>query len=163
MWFDYIDYLRIFGKDLHNAKYVCPSNLRKEHDRYMNRKAKADADKELEKLREKEKSFREAKAKFFGLMFTDGFISVRVLESIEEIVLEGKLMHHCVGSYHSKTDSLILSAYVGDKKMETIEISISQLKLVQSRGVCNSNTEYHEQIIQLVERNIPLIRQRLAA
>lgn len=163
LWFDYIDYLRMFGKDLHNAKYVCPSDLRKEHDRYMNRKAKADAEKELEKLREKEEGFREAKARFFGLMFTDGLISVRVLESIEEIVLEGKLMHHCVGSYHSKTDSLILSAYVDDKKMETIEISISQLKLIQSRGVCNSNTEYHEQIIQLVEKNIPLIQQRLAA
>lgn len=163
LWFDYIDYLRMFGKDLHNAKYVCPSDLRKEHDRYMSRKAKADAEKEMEKIREKEEGFRQAKAKFFGLMFTDGFIHVRVLESIEEIVLEGKLMHHCVGSYHSKADSLILSAYVDDKKMETIEISISNLKVIQSRGLCNSNTEYHDQILQLVEKNIPLIQQRLAA
>lgn len=153
----------MFGKDLHNAKYVCPFDLRKEHNRYMSRKAKADAEKEMEKLREKEEGFRQAKAKFFGLMFTDGFIHVRVLESIEEIVLEGKLMHHCVGSYHSKADSLILSAYVNDKKMETIEISISNLKVIQSRGLCNSNTEYHDQILKLVERNIPLIQQRLAA
>lgn len=163
LWFDYIDYLRMFGKDLHNPKYVCPSNLKKEHDRYMTKKAKADAEKEMQKLREKEEGFRQAKAKFFGLMFTDGLIHVRVLESIEEILLEGKLMHHCVGGYHSKTDSLILSAYIDDKKIETIEISISQLKVIQSRGVCNSNTEYHDQILQLVEYNIPLIQQRLAA
>ncbi|WP_018075189.1 PcfJ domain-containing protein, partial [Dysgonomonas mossii] len=94
LWFDYIDYLRMFGKDLHNAKYVCPNDLHKEHDRYMQKKAKADAQKEIEKLREKEETFRQTKAKFFGLIFSDGLIQVRVLESIEEIILEGKLMHH---------------------------------------------------------------------
>ncbi len=134
LWFDYIDYLRFFGKDLHNAKYVCPSDLHREHDRYMHKKAKADAQKEIEKLREKEEAFRQAKAKFFGLTFSDGLIQVRVLESIEEILLEGKLMHHCVGGYYSKTDSLILSACIDGKKIETIEISLSKLQVIQSRG-----------------------------
>lgn len=163
LWFDYIDYLRFFGKDLHNAKYVCPSDLHREHDRYMHKKAKADAQKEIEKLREKEEAFRQAKAKFFGLTFSDGLIQVRVLESIEEILLEGKLMHHCVGGYYSKTDSLILSACIDGKKIETIEISLSKLQVIQSRGVCNKNTKYHNQIINLVENNIPLIESRLAA
>lgn len=163
LWLDYIDNLRFFGKDLHNAKYVCPSDLHREHDRYMHKKAKADAQKEMEKLREKEEAFREAKAKFFGLTFSDGFIHIRVLESVEEIVLEGKLMHHCVGGYYSKTDSLILSACIDGKKIETIEISLSKLQIIQSRGVCNKNTKYHNQIINLVENNIPLIESRLAA
>lgn len=163
LWFDYIDYLRMFEKDLYNAKYVCPNDLHKEHDRYMHKKAKADAQKEIEKLREKEESFREAKARFFGLVFSDGHIQVRVLESIEEIILEGKLMHHCVGGYYSKEDSLILTACIDGKKMETIEVSLSKLQVIQSRGVCNKNTEYHNQIVQLVEKNIPLIEQRLAA
>ena len=94
LWCDYIDLLRFFGKDLHNAKYVCPTDLKAEHDRYVIKKAKADAQQELEKQLEKEADFREAKAKFFGLMFSDGLISVRVLESVKEIILEGKLMHH---------------------------------------------------------------------
>ena len=41
MWCDYIDLLRFFGKDLHNAKYVCPNDLKAEHDRYVIKKAKA--------------------------------------------------------------------------------------------------------------------------
>lgn len=163
LWFDYIDYLRMFGKDLHNAKYVCPIDLHKEHDRYMHKKAKADAQKEIEKLREKEEAFRQAKAKFFGLVFSDGHIQIRVLESIEEIILEGKLMHHCVGGYYSKEDSLILTACIDGKKMETIEVSLSKLQVIQSRGVCNKNTEYHNQIVQLVEKNISFIEERLAA
>lgn len=163
LWCDYIDLLRFFGKDLRNAKYVCPNNLKAEHDRYVIKKTKADAQLEIEKQLAKEDSFREAKAKFFGLIFSDGLINVRVLESVAEIITEGKAMHHCVGSYHSKEDSLILSACIDGKRIETIEVSISQLKVIQSRGVCNKNTKYHNQIINLVEQNIPLIEKRLAA
>lgn len=163
LWCDYIDLLRFFGKDLHNAKYVCPDNLKAEHDRYVAKKAKADAQLEIEKQLVKEDSFREAKAKFFGLIFSDGLINVRVLESVAEIINEGKAMHHCVGSYHSKEDSLILSACIDGKRIETIEVSISQLKVIQSRGVCNKNTKYHNQIINLVENNISQIEERLAA
>ena len=35
------------------------------------------------------------------------------------------------------------------------------MKVVQSRGVCNSNTEYHDRIIKLVEDNAEQIRQRM--
>jgi hypothetical protein len=49
LWCDYIDFLRFFGKDLHNAKFVCPTNLHAEHNRYMRKKIKADARQELEK------------------------------------------------------------------------------------------------------------------
>ncbi|WP_085536594.1 PcfJ domain-containing protein [Massilibacteroides vaginae] len=163
MWCDYIDLLRFFEKDLHNAKYVCPTDLKKEHDRYVIKKAKADAQQELEKQLEKEDEYREAKAKFFGLAFFDGVISVRVLESVAEIILEGKLMHHCVGSYHTKEDSLILSACIDGEKIETIEVSLTQLRVIQSRGICNKNTKYHDRIVNLVNQNISLIEERLAA
>ena len=38
IYFDYLDLLKYFKKDLRNAKYVCPKNLKKEHDFYMKRK-----------------------------------------------------------------------------------------------------------------------------
>ena len=79
-------------------------------------------------------------------MFTDGQIAVRVLESVKEIIMEGKAMHHCVGTngYYKKADSLILSATIDGKRIETVEVSLSQLKVIQSRGVCNKQTEYHD-------------------
>ncbi|OCW93663.1 hypothetical protein A9168_10835 [Macellibacteroides sp. HH-ZS] len=163
LWCDYIDNLRFFGKDLYNAKYVCPTDLKAEHDRYMLKKAKADAQAELEKQLEKEAEFRAIKAKFFGLIFSDGRISVRVLESVQEIVAEGQAMHHCVGGYSTKEDSLILSATIDGKRIETVEVSISKLKVIQCRGLCNKNSEHHNQILSLVNNNMPLIEQRLAA
>lgn len=163
LWCDYIDMLRLFGKDLHNPKYVCPKDLKAEHDRSVLKRAKADAQVEIEKQLAKEAEYREAKARFFGLVFSDGTISIRVLESVAEIIAEGQAMHHCVAGYHSKADSLILSACIDGKRIETIEVSISQLKVIQSRGVCNKNTKHHNKIIQLVEQNISLIENRLAA
>ena len=163
LWCDYIDNLRFFGKDLYNAKYVCPTDLKAEHDRYMLKKAKADAQAELEKQLEKEAEFRAIKAKFFGLIFSDGRISIRVLESVQEIVAEGQAMHHCVGGYSTKEDSLILSATIDGKRIETVEVSISKLKVIQCRGLCNKNSEHHNQILSLVNNNMPLIEQRLAA
>ena len=165
IWCDYIGFLRFFGKDLHNAKYVCPSDLNKEHDRYMYKKAKKDAHEQMEteELRGKEADFVKTKGKFFGIVFSDGTITVRVLESIEDVILEGKLMHHCVGGYYSKEDSLIMSATIDGKRIETVEVSLSRLAVIQSRGVCNQNTEYHEKIVKLVGKNMTLIQKRLAA
>ena len=103
--------------------------------------------------------------KFFGIRFTDGAIQVHVLESVQEHLDEGVAMHHCVfdNAYYLKENSLILSATIEGRRIETIEVSLDTLKVVQSRGVCNKNTEYHEQIVSLVNANRKLIRQRMRA
>mgnify|MGYP000296788918 FL=1 len=51
-------------------------------------------------------------------------------------------MHHCVftNEYYLKADSLILSATIDGKRIETIEVSLKRMEVVQSRGVCNKNT-----------------------
>ena len=168
-WKDYIDLLRFFGKDLHNAQYVCPADLTTEHDRYVKKKREYQEQERREhkkkKALESEKKFYEMKSRFFGIQFTDGNIQVRVLESVEEIMQEGDLMHHCVftNEYHLKPDSLILSACIGDKRIETIEFSLSKMQVVQCRGIQNKKTEYHDQIISLVKKNKRLIQKRIAA
>jgi len=169
VWCDYIDLLRFFGKDLHNAKYVCPGNLTVEHNRYVRKKREWQKRRDNEEAKRKAKDdsirFREMKARFFGIQFTDGLINVRVLESVDEVMWEGDAMHHCVftNEYHLKPDSLILSACIGDRRLETIELSLSKLMVLQSRGVSNKNTEYHDRIINLVKNNMPLIQKRLAS
>ena len=117
------------------------------------------------KAMENEAKYQELKSRFFGIEFSDGLIQVRVLESVEEIMQEGDALHHCVftNSYHLKVDSLILSACINGQRVETIEVSISRLQVLQSRGLCNGNTKYHERIIKLVNNNIPLIQKRTAA
>ena len=65
-------------------------------------------------------------------------------------------MRHCVFNmeYYTKPDSLVLSARDrAGNRIETIELSLTDFKVVQSRGICNRNTEYHDRIISLVNAN----------
>lgn len=123
----------------------------------------------MERKREKamadEARFRELKSKFFGICFTDGTIQVHVLESVQEYIDEGAELHHCLFSneYYLKENSLILSATIEGKRIETIEVSLDTLQVIQSRGVCNQNSSYHDQIVSLVNANHQLIRQRMKA
>lgn len=165
MWRDYIDLLQHFGKDTNSPKYVCPQDLKAEHDKWVEKRNRQREREHTEQQRikaiEDEKEYLKAKGIFFGLVLTDSLICVKVIESVEEMILEGKAMHHCVGGYHRRKDSLIFSATINGKRIETVEVSLKTLQVVQSRGVCNSNTEYHDRIITLVENNAELIRKRM--
>lgn len=167
LWRDMIDALRFFNRDIRNPKYVCPANLLEEHNKWLAKRRKEEKKKQEEERRkqllEDEKHYREAKGAYLGLVIADGQISVKVIESVREMILEGEKMHHCVGTYHDKEDSLIMSATIDGKRIETVEVSLTTLKVVQSRGVCNSNTEYHDRIIALVEQHADMIRQRMSA
>lgn len=177
MWIDYIDLLSYFGKDLRNAHYVCPRNLNREHDSLMNKKNKIET--QLREQRSREAAVRAAiekkedtlsfyreKMKFFGIEIKDGDITIHPLESITQFYLEGREMHHCVFSnrYYRKSDCLILSAKDPQgKRLETIEINLKTFEIVQSRAVCNKTSEYHDRILEIVRKNIGLIRKRIAS
>lgn len=168
LWCDYVDMLKRLDKDIHSPKYVCPENLQEAHDTAQ-RKLQTRRDKEAEARRrqqaiENEERFQELKAPFFGITFTDGVIQVKVLESVQEYLEEGKALHHCVftNEYYLKKQSLILSARIEGKRIETIEVNLDTLKVVQSRGLQNKNTEYHDRIIDLVNRNTKQIQSRVA-
>ena len=168
LWCDYVDMLRRLGKDTHNAHYVCPEDLQAAHDTAQ-RKLQAQREKEAEAQRrqkaiENEERFQALKAPFFGIAFTDGTIQIRVLESVQEYIEEGQALHHCVftNEYHLKEQSLILSARIEGKRIETIEVSLETMEVLQCRGLQNINTEYHDRIIDLVHRNIKQIQSRVA-
>lgn len=172
IWYDYLDLLRYFKKDLHNAKYVCPKNLNLEHDRLMKKKRailrvqeqereRLQTIKRQQKLEQAIIEYVERNKKFFDLEFSTGNISIKVLQSIEEFKEEGDELKHCVytNEYYLKEKSLILSAKVDGKRAETIELKLPELKIEQSRGLSNKSTEYHDQILNLVKKNLGVIKK----
>lgn len=169
LWCDFVDLLRFFGKDTLNAKYVCPKDIQAEHDRWMIKRQEFQRREEEERKRRQmlknEKAYQELKGKFIGLTFSDGKIDVRVLADVNEFYEEGKTLKHCVftNEYFMKPDTLIFSAQINGKRIETVEVSLDTLQVIQCRGICNQNTEYHDHIIKLVNRNAHLIRKRMTA
>lgn len=180
-WFDHIDLLNHFKKDTHNPKYVCPTDLRAEHDKLIerhNRERERQAQerqrllelqrqeakrKQLEQKEQDQRTYRKQKSKFFDLVISDGLIIVKVLKSVDEFYNEGQAMHHCVfaNAYYRRPKSLILSATIDGKRIETVEVSLETFEVVQSRGMYNSDTEYHDRIVALVDSNMNLIRKRM--
>lgn len=172
IWYDYLDLLRYFKKDLRNAVYVCPKNLKLEHDRWMKKKREilrlqAIEDEKLKVIRRQKKlekaivDYVERWKNFFDLEFKKGNISISVLKSIDEFKEEGDELQHCVytNEYYLKEKSLILSAKVDGKRAETIELRLPELKIEQARGLKNESTEHHDEIIDLVNKNIEKIRK----
>lgn len=176
MYDDYLRLLDYFHLDTHNAHYVCPKNMKAAHDKLLERKRKIEAKIRAEQER-KERIERMSRMKqdifsfihkiqpFLGMVIKDEDIVIRPLESVTEFYQEGKAMHHCVyeNEYYKRNDCLILSAKVNGKRMETVEVNLKTFKIIQSRAVCNKMSQYHEQIIELVNRNMNQIRRRAVA
>lgn len=169
IWMDYVKMLERCGKDIQSPMYICPCNLQEAHDHYM-RKVHILEDKkkraeDIRKAQEREASFKEQKEKFFGIRINDGEIEVKVLESVEEYRREAESQHICLFSaeYDRRENSLIFSARIKGKIIETIEVDLKTLRVVQSRGVCNQNTEYHDRIVNLINANTHLIKERITA
>ena len=153
---DYVDMLIENKLDARNPHYLCPLNVEEAHDWVMGKCKKKYSEKD-------EKDYIAAKSRFFNLSFADGNIMVRVLESLSDFYKEGKLLHHCVFSnaYYKREDSLIMSATVDGRRMETVEFSLSRMEVCQCRGKSNQLSAYHDRILNLVRDNIPLIRERM--
>ena len=111
---------------------------------------------------EYEEHFQSLKALFFGITFTDGTIEVRVSESAAEYMEEGKVLHHCVftNEYYIKEQSLILSARIDGKRIETIRGITWNDEGHPVPWLTEQNAEYHDRIIDLVNRNIRQIQSR---
>jgi hypothetical protein len=172
VWYDYLDLLRYFDKDLRNAVYVCPRSLDKEHNRLMNKKReilrleeqernRLQIIKRQEKLEKAIVDYSQRMQKFFDLEFKKGNISITVLKSIEEFKEEGDELKHCVytNEYYLREKSIILSARVDGRRAETIELQLPELKIQQSRGLKNQPTQHHDKIVELVKKNLEQIKK----
>ena len=167
IWEDYIALLRWFKKDISFSKLVCPENLNEAHDKLVNKKRELQRKKYLLKMRteieQAQGVYYEEKKHFFGLCFSEADITITVLEDVTEFMVEGDNLKHCIftNEYFKKKDSLILSARIDNKPVETIEVSLSKMEIAQCRGMKNNKSKHHKVIINLMKRNLYQIRSRM--
>lgn len=167
IWEDYISLLRWFKKDLSCPLYVCPENLSESHDRLMRRKRAVQRKKYLIQIRSEilqaQRAYAEEKKEFFGLCFSDKNLTVSVIENVQDFMEEGDNLSHCVftNEYYKKKNSLILSAKVDSCSVETIELSLKNMEIIQCRGLKNNASKHHRQILRLMNRNLYQIKERM--
>lgn len=142
----YIDYLQMRiqrGYDLNNTVYQFPRNLFTAHAQMI---AETVIEKEEERILEVRKNYpfirknyRKLRNKYF---YEDDTFVIRPARSAEEIVLEGRTLHHCVGGNyylgeHNKGEAYILFLRHADQKeipYVTVEINAENNKIKQWYG-----------------------------
>ncbi len=165
MWLDQLRLLAQLGKDLRSPKYVCSVNLALDHQRTIRKYEQIRRRKALEarkkEIEESQQKYEKQKSKYFDLVFASGDISIVPLRSVSEFIEEGDRFHHCVfsGGYYRKEESLVLSARFKGKPIETVEVDLTNFKILQSRGLQNKATNHHDTIVNILNSNMHQIRK----
>lgn len=138
---DYDDYLRQCAQlryDLHDTAISMPHDFMAMHTR-LTAIVKYNATKEMQE------QLAQRMAERKSLEFASGALLIRQPESVQEIIDEGKALHHCVGGYAERHANgklhimFIRTAEKPDVPYYTMEIS-TEGKIVQVRGLRNCKT-----------------------
>lgn len=141
IWADYITAATQLGYDLKDMTVLFPKNLDERHDSAVKAcRYRADAE-EQKKYKARKKSLEKKYS------FEAGGYRIIVPESAEEIIAEGKTLHHCVGGYadrHIKGKTTILflrKARTPQRSFLTIELDENG-NLRQIHGYKNERYPY---------------------
>ena len=149
----YVDYLSMrqdLGYDLNNTVYQQPRDLTAAHEKMVMERNQKELDKRLLEVKEKfpdiRKNYRKLRNRFF---YEDEKLLIRPARSAEEIVMEGRILHHCVGGNdylrkHNKGETYILM--VRDQKDPelpyiTVEIDAERERIIQWYGDCDKKPD----------------------
>lgn len=139
LWTDYMDAAEGLGLDLANEVIHFPKDLKAAHDKRCGemqklRALRAKREREAREKKEKRERLRELNTRKQRYEFAFGGLRVILPEDPDEIIQEGKALHHCVGGYaarheEGKTTILFLRREdAPEKSLVTIEIYGQQIR-----------------------------------
>lgn len=162
LWLDYVHDLEELGRDIHSPKYLVPADLGQAHGSIVAKlqalRDKARREAERATIRDNEAVYKKMHGAYLGLaIVTPSGLTITPLQSVSAVYDEGEAMHHCIYTcgYWKRPDTLLLSAKDKDgKRVESIEVNLNELKVMQSRGVCNRETAFHKEIMKAMKDNM---------
>ncbi len=163
---DYIQAVKGLGLNLKDTKNIYPTNFMEMHDlriqEYESQKAKLD--------REKRKNlyiaFAKVGEKARRFEFSDNTYQIVSAKDIEELVVEGKTLGHCVGrmGYDKKMaegKSLIMFVrknIQADMPFVTVEFDVKSNKVLQAHGLKNSRPD--EDVMNFISQWVEFVKQQ---
>jgi hypothetical protein len=132
-YFDYFEMAKEFV-DMSNTRNLFPKNIREAHDYYLLKK-------EVQAKEDLVEKFKEIVQKYSGWDYKNGRYLVRICKSIQEMIIEGRELHHCLGrmDYDKKmADGKTLIFFVRKKEnpkkpFYTVELDPKRKEILQAR------------------------------
>ena len=140
-YFDYLSMRAQLGYNMSNTVYQKPRKLEVAHNKMMAEIDKKQVDKRMLEVAERypliRKNYRKLRKRYF---FEDENFIIRPARSAEEIVQEGRILHHCVGGdtylkKHNEQKSIILFLrFKEEQETPYITVEIEGERIVQWYG-----------------------------
>ncbi len=142
-YFDYLGMRQSLSYDLNNTVYQQPRDLTAAHTKMVTESSKKEADKRLAEVKTRfsdiRKQYRKLRNRYF---WEDENLLIRPARSAEEIVTEGRILHHCVGGdgylgKHNRGETYILMVrQQADPEIPyiTVEIDAKRDSIIQWYG-----------------------------
>lgn len=138
---DYIQMREELGYDMQNDVFIFPKNLEEKHAEMVQEKNRRSDELYIQKMKRR---FADINKKFEKLNEKYGYekdgLTIRPARDAEEIVMEGRRQHHCVGrevylDKHNKGESYILLLRKADSPdIPYYTIEIRKNKVIQAYG-----------------------------
>lgn len=142
-YFDYLEMRQALGYDMNNTVYLFPRDLSTAHTKMVQEHNKLEADKRLREVAVVypliKKHYRRLRKAFY---YEDENFLIRPARNAEEIVMEGRILHHCVGGdnylkkHNDGTSTILFLRNVKEPEMPyiTVEINMDTLNILQWYG-----------------------------
>lgn len=155
IWVDYLKALIYFNKDISSPKWCCPEDLRKAHNRWLEKKKQQIEENDI-------KAFDRRVSPYEGINLGKGDIEIVAISDIDQMKHEAKILKLCyiTSNYYKKENSIVLSARVKGVPTEGIEINLKARTIIQIRGYDNNPSPYHDEIKDLVYKNLNKLFQK---
>ena len=144
---DYRNMARNAGRDMTDNLVQWPRNLTAAHNRYVEERQarwdKEEKEKRAKEIAERSILFAERAVELEWLSFKAGGLLIRPCASEDELIQEGRELHHCVAGYakrHAEGKTAILfirQAEAPDKPFFTLEFDEKEMIVAQNRGLRN--------------------------
>ena len=162
-WIKLIQLMASIDLDTRNPKYICPQDIdstmlfvKKQNDIVLRRRERERqrriAEERLIAIKrniEVANAFAQRMAIYSSCRISNSELDIFPASTGDDLIEEGKAMHHCVGGYIGKQTAIIL--FVRDKfgaRIATCEVSTETWHIVQTRGICNSVPQYNGQLYE---------------
>lgn len=142
-YFDYLVMREDLGYDMTNTVYLFPRDLSAAHAKMIQEHNKHDADMRIKEVMEKypliKKNYRRLRKVF---CYEDENFLIRPARDAGEIVMEGRILHHCVGGdnylnkHNNGTSIILFLRFTKEPEMPyiTVEIDMNTLNVRQWYG-----------------------------
>lgn len=167
IWIDYLEILIEYKKDVLNPFYVCPTDLTRAHNHWVNKKKAITRKLEFQKLKaniqKNNIDYIETKKALLDLKFVNGNITIEALKDVNSFYVYSHEFNNCLfeNQYYKKEELLVFVLKKDEQAEALISYNLKYFDLIEIRGINNSDSPYKPIVKKIFKKQKHIIKTTL--